>query len=188
VKDFFSHMNFPRWVIVMMLSSSCFLGWFVYERSRRLAQVQAELARVPMLVRTIQERGLRLEELLQAESKEKFKVQDDPDTYIRSVAAHDAVRLGQIEITPSVKSFSKGIEDRKFRIKATSSTSSRPRPAASRSPASRSSRPSASPRARPATTPGPSRPRSPRARRPSRAHGSSLSTAGGEPSPASDGL
>jgi hypothetical protein len=124
VKDFFANMNFPRWVIVIMLTSSAVLGWFVFDRKQRLSEVERELRRVPQLVREIQELGLRLDELQQAERKEKFKVQDDPDTYIRSVAAHDAVRLGQIDITPSTKPSGPGIEDRKFRIKPADRTSS----------------------------------------------------------------
>jgi len=44
-------LNFPRTVIVLCTLGSLALGWFVYERSERLAQVESDLQRVEGVVR-----------------------------------------------------------------------------------------------------------------------------------------
>ncbi len=115
MKGFFSSMNFPRWVIVLMLTASGGLGYFAYAQQTRLAEVHGELARVKSVVRTIQQNAIRLDELQELASKERFRGQADAETYISSIAAMDAVKVGQVKISHSSKPMGK-YEDHRYKI------------------------------------------------------------------------
>jgi len=117
VKDFFGHMNFPRWIIVTMLLTSGVLGWFVYQEMNRLTLVQDELKHVPAIVKEIQQHALRLDALQALADKEGLIGEADPEFYIQRIASLDAVQIGAPNITPSVFSPKKGVEDHKYRIR-----------------------------------------------------------------------
>ncbi len=116
---FFKNMTFPRWVILVMFTASAVLGWFVYERSKRLETVQIELSRTPKLVKEIQELALELDGLQRAADKEGLRGEADLEFYIRSVGSHEAVRIGQVNTTPRTSSPMRGVEDRVLKIQPT---------------------------------------------------------------------
>ena len=99
MKGFFANMNFPRWIILISLLASAGLGYRVYQRKNRLKEIHSELARVPDVVRRIQEKGLALQDLTEKASREGLG-QGDIETYIREIAASENVNVGQVRTTP----------------------------------------------------------------------------------------
>jgi len=114
--SFLQRLSFPRLVILVCGLGSLVFGVLVYQRSARLSEVQAELVKVKEVVREIQTDAYRLDELQRSASAEKFKGQDEPETYIRQVAADGNINMGQVQITSSTKSPARGIEDRVYKI------------------------------------------------------------------------
>lgn len=114
--SFFRNMSFPRGVIVCCTLGSIALGVLVYMKHQRLSEVHRELDRVQGLVKEIQTAALRLDQLQQSAGNEKFKAQDEPETYIRAIAGEKVVSLGQVDITRSTKSPMRGIEDTIYKI------------------------------------------------------------------------
>ena len=114
--SFFQRMSFPRIVILLCSLGSLAFGALVYLRTDRLAEVQAELISVKSVVRDIQTDAYRLAELQKAASTDTFKSQDEPETYIRQVAADDHINMGQIDIAPSTKNPARGIEDNIYKM------------------------------------------------------------------------
>lgn len=104
-------LNFPRTVIVLCTLGSAALGWFVYQRSERLAQVESDLARVEGVVRSISEHAYRVDDLTRISSDEKFKAQGDIESYIRAIAVDDKIHMGQVEVNKRTDNPSKEIED-----------------------------------------------------------------------------
>ena len=127
MKDFFSNMNFPRWVIVTTALSSLVLGWFVYDWSARLGEVELELQRTPALVTEIQRKALRLDALQALADKEGMKGEANPELYIQKVAGAPNVNIGQVSTKPSVRTPFKGVEDHLFRVTPSNKNESFPR-------------------------------------------------------------
>lgn len=117
MKDFFSNMNFPRWVILSMLLASGVLGWLVWTQSARLAEVEGELRRAPDLVKEIQQLSLRLDSLQSLADKEGLIGETDPEFYIQRIASLENVQIGAPSITPTVLSPFRGVEDHKYKIR-----------------------------------------------------------------------
>jgi hypothetical protein len=117
VRRFFSNLNFPRAVILLCLTGSLVLGWLVFQRTRRLAEVQGELAQVPELLRDIQTKAFQLDALQVRQTTEKFKGQQNAETYIRDTGADDLANMGQLDITPQSRPSIAGVEDRIYKIK-----------------------------------------------------------------------
>ena len=113
---YLSKLNFPRGVILVSLLASTGLGYLVWARANRLAEIRVELDKVKGLCREIQELGVQLDQLQRAKRREGLTGQDDPETYIRSIAAHERVGIGQLRTTPSVKSPFRDVEDRIYKI------------------------------------------------------------------------
>lgn len=110
-------LNFPRIVIIVALSLSGALGWLVYQRANRLEEIQTELKQVPNLVRDIQKLGIELNNYQEAASGEILKGEDyDAETYIREIAADQAVNIGQVRTQPSTKSPYRDVEDHIYKI------------------------------------------------------------------------
>lgn len=117
MKGSLSTMNFPRWVILAMLLTSAVLGWFVYQKTTRLREVETELTRVPSLVKEIQQLALRLDALQGLADKEGLIGETDPEYYIQRIAALDNVQIGATSINPSVFQTFRGVEDHKYMIR-----------------------------------------------------------------------
>jgi len=109
-------MSFPRIVILLCSLGSLAFGVLVYLRTTRLAEVHNELVTVKSVVRDIQTDAYRLAELQKAAGAENFKSQDEPETYIRKIAADDHINVGTVDIAPSTKNPARGIEDNIYKI------------------------------------------------------------------------
>lgn len=114
--SFVKNMSFPRGVILCCSLGSIVLGALVYQKSKRLAEVQSELERVKDVVKEIQTDALRLDQLQLSAGNEKFKAQDEPETYIRSIASEKVVALGQVDISKDTSSAARGIDDTIYKI------------------------------------------------------------------------
>lgn len=117
-------MNFPRIVIIVMLLASCVLGWFLYETTNELKQVEADLGKAPVLAHEIQELGFQLKSLQEARDKDGMTGQASPEYYISSVATNKRIAIGQVNISSSESrpKGMKGVIDKKYRIKPASKT------------------------------------------------------------------
>lgn len=116
MKGLFSRMSFPRAVILFCSLGSVALGILVWMRSQRLAEVKRELARMPEIVRGIQEDAHTLAALQRSADSEKFKAQSEPLTYIQSIGAEENVNIGQLKIDKSTATPGRGIEDSIYKI------------------------------------------------------------------------
>jgi hypothetical protein len=119
VIDFFRHMNFPRAVILLSLMASAVLGYFVYEKKARLAEIERELALVRTKVaKEIQQMGIELAQYQELGTGSTTGAEFDFDPYIRSIAATETlVEIGEVEISPTTKSPSKDVKDSIYKIK-----------------------------------------------------------------------
>ena len=120
MKAFFGNLNFPRVVILLSLIASGVLGWMVYERSARLAQVEADLTRVPQLVKDIQELGFKLTDLQELASGSEGGEDFDFDPFIRRTAADGFVGIGQVKIDPRTDDYTREVVDRIYKIRLAS--------------------------------------------------------------------
>ncbi len=120
--DFFRNMSFPRAVIVVSLLASCALGYFVREKTTRLAEIESELARVPDLVTDIQRLGVELTQYQEVANGDTVGADGDFDPYIRGIAASPFVGIGQLLVNPSQRNPAKDIEDRIYSIKPAQKT------------------------------------------------------------------
>ncbi len=118
MKGFFGRMNFPRAVILTCSFGSLVLGGLVYLRTARLSEIESQLRRVRDVLKEIQTDAYRLSDLLRAASAEKFKTQDEPEAYIRGIAAGNDTKIGQVDIQHHTSSPFRGVEDRIFKIKS----------------------------------------------------------------------
>lgn len=121
---FFEQMNFPRWVILIMLTASAVLAWFVSESSARLDEVELELKQTPSLAQEIQKKALRLDALQSLADKEGMKGETNPELYIRKIAALPNVSIGQVNVNPSRYTPFKGVDDFRYKVDPTSKTDS----------------------------------------------------------------
>jgi len=115
-------MSFPRAVILFCSLGSLTLGALVYTRSKRLDQVQDELKLVKDLVKEIQVDAYRLDDLQRRASAEKFKAQDQPESYIRSIAGQAYIEMGQLDFSKRFDTPARGVRDTIYKITPQSKT------------------------------------------------------------------
>lgn len=111
MKGFFARMSFPRAVILFCSLGSLVMGALVFERSRRLTQVEDELRRVKDVVKEIQTDAYRLDELQRSAGAEKFGAQEELETYIRQIAADANINMGQLDFQKRTHEPARGILD-----------------------------------------------------------------------------
>jgi hypothetical protein len=116
MKTFFSSLNFPRAVILVMLLASAVLGYFVWQRTTRLHQIERELVMVKSRVRETQQLALQLNDLQRLSEREGLVGEADPEFYIRGVASQDRVQIGQVDTSVSTSTPMRGVEDKKYKI------------------------------------------------------------------------
>lgn len=116
MKGLLGRMSFPRAVILFCSLGSLTLGVLVYLRSQRLGEVHEELRRVKDIVREIQTDAYRLDDLQTSASTEKFKAQEELESYIRAVAGEDTIKMGQLDLTRVSRTPTRGIEDKIYKI------------------------------------------------------------------------
>ena len=116
MKNFFSNMNLPRFIILICLLSSVVLGYFVYERTQYLDKVERDLVSVQNVIREIQQNAMELERLQQLSRDDRFKEDQSAESFIREISTNRAVQLGQVDINNNSKPQGKGIVDKIYTL------------------------------------------------------------------------
>ena len=117
---FFSGFNFVRATILFSLIGAGVLGYMALERQTQVEELRAALApggAVETLAAEIQQTSREYSRLKREALNEGIIGQSDPQSYIRMVAAKDAVELGDVEIGVRESSPRRGIIDRTYTIK-----------------------------------------------------------------------
>jgi len=116
VSDFFRNLNLPRFIILICLTASAVLGYFVFERTERFAQIQRELVMVEKVIKEIQQNSMELERLQALSRDDKFKEDQAAESFIRQISGEQVVQLGQVKIQNRAKPQGKGILDKIYEL------------------------------------------------------------------------
>ena len=112
-----STMSFPRWMILTCALATPVLGWFAWQKTEHLDELEQELAMVPTLVREIQTRAIQLDTLQKQIDKDKLGKLDKAELYIQKIAQDGRVNIGDVNISPDKDYPTKGVVDYEFLIK-----------------------------------------------------------------------
>jgi hypothetical protein len=133
--SFFSDFNLARGIILFSVVGSLALGVTGYLQSHRLSWLRSNLepsgprksatgtyedSDVAKLVRELETLGRKHTQLTKAQRAEGFTETEGLNNYIERAINADGVDLGEHSTDPSTVSVTKGIVDKKIRIKPTS--------------------------------------------------------------------
>jgi hypothetical protein len=112
-------LNLARVIMLLALVGSLALGWFGWARQRQVAEMERSLgSRVKTLARDVERLAQQHTTLSREANRFGLQAQDDPETYIRKIAAAQFVEIGDVELTPRVVQTSvRGVEDRTWAIR-----------------------------------------------------------------------
>jgi len=129
----FKNMNLARWIILSSVVGSIGLGVVGYTQSSRLGRLQADLEKngtrktatgqtyddsdIAKLVRELETLGRKHSQLTKAQRAEGFTETEGLNNYIERAIVQDGVELGDHGTDPSTVNVTKGIVDKKIRIK-----------------------------------------------------------------------
>lgn len=128
----FKNFNLARWIILFSLVGALGLGVFGYTQQQRLGELQSDLEKsgvrkaasgsyddseVAKLVREIETLGRKHSQLSKAKRAEGFTETEGLNNYIERAIVQDGVELGDHQTDPSTVNVTKGIVDKKIRIK-----------------------------------------------------------------------
>lgn len=131
----FKNFNLARWIILFSVVGSLALGVVGYLQSSRLRELRANLEQagvrksatgsyddsaVAKLVRELDTLGRKHSQLAKAKRAEGFTETEGLNNYIERAITQDGVELGEHGTDPSTVNVTKGIVDKKIRIKPTS--------------------------------------------------------------------
>jgi len=131
----FKNMNLARGIIFASLLGSLALGVVGYLQARTLSNLRSDLEKsgvrktasgsyddsdVAKLVRDLETLGRRHTQLAKAKLAEGFTETEGLNNYIERAIVQDGVELGDHSLDPSTTSVTKGIVDKKIRIKPNS--------------------------------------------------------------------
>jgi hypothetical protein len=131
----FKNLNLARGIILASLLGSLALGVVGYLQSRTLSELKSDLEKsgarksasgsyddsdVAKLVRELETLGRKHTQLAKAKRAEGFTETEGLNNYIERAIVQDGVELGDHSTDPSTVSVTKGIVDKKIRIKPNS--------------------------------------------------------------------
>jgi hypothetical protein len=140
--SFLKNLNLARWIILLSVVGSLGLGALGYLQSSRLGKLQSDLEKtgerkaasgtyddsdVAKLVRELETLGRKHSQLTKAKKAEGFTETEGLNNYIERAITNDGVELGEHGTDPSTVNVTKGIVDKKIRIKPTSRDKTFPR-------------------------------------------------------------
>ncbi|MFT5286911.1 MAG: hypothetical protein ACI8TQ_003086 [Planctomycetota bacterium] len=122
MSSFFAGMNLPRLVILIGFIASGVLAWFDYDLGTKLTNLRdAEKNEAPSTVRNIQSLSIRYTQLQAQLADDQWLGQNNPGSYARTIAQHNDVGLGQIDVAPSrEEQVVPGVIDKRYAIKPVS--------------------------------------------------------------------
>jgi len=131
----FKDFNLARWIILLSVVGSIGLGAVGFTQSSRLGELRSDLEKngvhkgtsgtyddsdVAKLVRELETLGRKHTQLTKAKRAEGFTETEGLNNYIEKAITQDGVELGEHGTDPSTVNVTKGIVDKKIRIKPTS--------------------------------------------------------------------
>jgi len=131
----FKNFNLARWIILLSAVGSIGLGAVGFTQSSRLGELRSDLEKsgvhkgtsgsyddsnVAKLVRELETLGRKHSQLTKAKRAEGFTETEGLNNYIEKAITQDGVELGEHGTDPSTVNVTKGIVDKKIRIKPTS--------------------------------------------------------------------
>ncbi len=131
----FKNFNLARWIILFSVVGSLALGVLGYMQSSSLRDLRTDLEKsgarksasgsyddsaVAKLVRELDTLGRKHSQLAKAKRAEGFTETEGLNNYIERAITQDGVELGEHGTDPSTVNVTKGIVDKKIRIKPTS--------------------------------------------------------------------
>lgn len=131
----FKNFNLARWIIFASLLGSLALGVVGYLQASTLSELRSNLEKsgvrksgavsyddsdIAKLVRELETLGRKHTQLTKAKRAEGFTETEGLNNYIERAITQDGVELGEHGTDPSTASVTKGIVDKKIRIKPTS--------------------------------------------------------------------
>lgn len=118
MKSFFQGMNLARGIMLLAFVGSMVLGWMGWKRSHELEEMLLNRDKdVPKLVREIEQLGRRHTELKGSLKEEGLQGQADLYSYIRTAASFQNVEVGEMNLNEATDQRTKGIIDKRVRIK-----------------------------------------------------------------------
>ena len=121
MKDFLRSMNLARGIILFSLVGSIALLWLGVRGSTRLAGMREHLETdMPKVSKQLVELARKHSQLSETLQGSALQGEANLQSYIRKVATMDRVDVGDVDLTNSEPSVSKGVVDKKSRIKPTS--------------------------------------------------------------------
>jgi hypothetical protein len=120
VKSLLQSLDATRLMILGSFIGALVMGGLVLLHQRPLLEeLDQQLdSDVKLLGRTVQSKAFQLAELQRQAGREQFKGEDHAETYIRQIASHEEVQVGQVDVTPAPDLFpAPGIRDRRYSIR-----------------------------------------------------------------------
>lgn len=119
MKEFFGNLNLPRVVILLSFLASAVLAWFNLELDAKLDQLREEEKNLaPDTVRNIQELSIRITQLKTQLQDDQWLGQNNPGSYVRTIAQDNTVMLGQVDVVPSRDDkLGNGVVDKKYTVR-----------------------------------------------------------------------
>jgi hypothetical protein len=110
-----------RIMIVLLGLGCCYLGWLAYTQQQKLDTLRTSLAQggtVPGVVSSIQAKAVAYTQTQErAATDELTKRGEDVVSFINSVAGHNSVNVGRVDVDPSnEREISRGIVQRSYKI------------------------------------------------------------------------
>jgi hypothetical protein len=125
---FFQSLNMARGIILVSLIGSLVLGYLCWQRSSELSELRGQLQKqVQPTVTGLMQSAQRHTQLSRGLKDDSLGGQKNLETYIRKVAAMDRVEVGNVNLANTDTPITKGIVDKKYRIKSDDRDRSFPR-------------------------------------------------------------
>jgi len=120
MRSFFQSMNLARWLILLSLVGSLALLWTGLRRGSQLSLMRQHLdTDMPKLAKQLVDLSRRHSQLSATAQGSEFQGEANLQSYIRKVGGMERVEVGDVNLTNSDPSVSKGVVDKKSRIQST---------------------------------------------------------------------
>lgn len=111
-------LNLARAIMLLSIVGAAVLGYFGWKRQAQVDEMKAQLEQpVETMARDVARLSQQHTTLSREYNRFGLKAQDDPETYIRKIAAAQFVEIGDVELTPRKVPTQRGIEDSTWQIK-----------------------------------------------------------------------
>jgi hypothetical protein len=111
-------LNLARVIMLLSIVGAIVLGYFGWARQQEVTRMKEELGQpVKTMARDVARLAQQHTTLSKEYNRFGLKAQDDPETYIRKIAAAQYVEIGDVELTPRTVQAQRGVEDRTWQIK-----------------------------------------------------------------------